>query len=445
MTMHNLNKGRGRVYVKISVMFLLLLQCQITFGGETEIKGDLPKAVSIRQLLQIVREKSPRYALARTQIEKAQAEVVAAGVLPNPKISYGRFDQAGGRLNTQFDGPSQQNIALEVPLLIAGQRGARKTAAERRVEVSEADVEIEYTRLIRETWRLFVQLLAGQERVTTLETAHRELEHLKDIISGKESAGTASRYDVLRITQETRSLETRLENARTDMTGVVGEMGVLLGFPDWKIQASGTLTPIGTSADIDALWRLAELNNPELEGVHRETVAADAGLDRARSERWPVPSVFFGTSFTDQPYGNTLFSGLSVELPLFDRGQGGMARASAEQHAVLLKRELLMASTRQELERAVEVLKRRRETLTKFEQDVLDTLPTLQQMAEDAYRLGKTGLLELLDSSRTRTEIKLNHLELLAGEIEAELDAMMASGILVSTVGETNATLKNME
>ena len=390
--------------------------------------------VSIGQLLQIVREKSPRYALARTQIETAQAEVVAAEVLPNPKVSYGRFDQAGGRLNTQFDGPSQQNITLELPVLIAGQRGARKTAAERRVEVSEANVEIEYTRLIRETWRLFVQLLAGQERVATLEIAHRELERLKDIITGKESAGTASRYDVLRITQETRSLETRLENARTEMTGVVGEIGVLLGFPDWKLQASGTLTPIGTSADIEALWRLAELNNPELEGVHRETIAADAGLERARRERWPVPSLLFGTAFTDQPYGNTLFSGFSVELPFFDRGQGGMARASAEQHAVLLKRELLLAATRQELERAVEVLKRRRETLTKFEHDVLDTLPTLQQMAEDAYRLGKTGLLELLDSSRTRTEIKLNHLELLVGEIEAELDAMMASGILVAMV-----------
>jgi cobalt-zinc-cadmium efflux system outer membrane protein len=194
------------------------------------------------------------------------------------------------------------------------------------------------------------------------------------------------------------------------------------------------LTPIGTSADIEALWRLAELNNPELEGVHRETIAADAGLERARRERWPVPSVLFGTAFTDQPYGNTLFSGFSVELPFFDRGQGGMARASAEQHAVMLKRELLLAATRQELERAVEVLKRRRETLTKFEHDVLDTLPTLKQMAEDAYRLGKTGLLELLDSSRTRTEIKLNYLELLVGEIEAELDAMMASGILVAIV-----------
>ena len=147
-----------------------------------------------------------------------------------------------------------------------------------------------------------------------------------------------------------------------------------------------------------------------------------------------VPSLLFGTAFTDKPYGNTLFSGFSVELPFFDRRQGGMARASAEQHAVLLKRELLLAATRQELDRAVEVLMRRRETLTKFEHDVLDTLPTLQQMAEDAYRLGKTGLLELLDSSRSRTEIKLNHLELLVGEIEAELDAMMASGILVAMV-----------
>jgi cobalt-zinc-cadmium efflux system outer membrane protein len=421
-------------YAKVSVMCLLLLQNHLAFGAEAEISQALPKVVSIQQLLQIVREKSPRYALSKTQIETAQAEVVAAGVLPNPKVSYGRYDQAGGRLNTQFDGPSQQNITLELPVLIAGQRAARKTAAERRVDVSEANVEIEYTHLIRETWRLFVQLLAGQERVATLEGAHQELERLKDIITGKESAGTASRYDVLRITQETLSLETRLENAQTELTGVIGQIGVLLGFPDWKLQAAGTLSPIGTTADIETLWRLAEQNNPELEGVQRETIAADAGLDRARRERWPVPSILFGTAFTDKPYGNTVFTGFSVDLPFFDRGQGGMARASAEQHAVLLKRELLIAATRQELERSVDVLKLRRKTLAKFESDVLATLPTLKQMAEDAYRLGKTGLLELLDSSRTRTEIKLNHLELLVSEIEAELDAMMASGILVATV-----------
>ncbi|MDP1667314.1 MAG: TolC family protein [Methylobacter sp.] len=417
---------------KSALLMLLLLSSPPAFSEEQTKNQALPKEVTIRELLLIVREKSPRYALASSPIEAAQAEVVAADVLPNPKVSYGRYDQAGGRRNTQFDGPSQQNITVEIPMLLAGQRGARKEAAERQVEVAEANVETEYNRLIRETWRLFAQLLAGQQRVAVLEEANRDLERLHNIIAGKESAGTASRYDVMRITQEVQSLKARLESAHTDNAGVVGELGVLLGFPDWKPQAKGVLAPIGVSADVGTLWLQAEHHNPELESARRETVAADSGLERARRERWPVPSLMLGTAFTDRPYGNATYAGVSVDLPIFDRGQGGMARASAEKHASVLKHELLLASTKQELERAVDVLVSRRKTLSKFEHSVLEPLPMLKQMAEDAYRLGKTGLLELLDSSRSSTDIKLGHLELVVAEIEAELGAMTASGLLAA-------------
>ena len=416
---------------KASLILLISLLTSPVCFSEPEAQGlALPETVSIRGLLQIVREKSPRYALVRSQIEVAEAEVVAAGVLPNPKISYGRFDQAGGRQNTQFDGPSQQNITVEVPMLLAGQRGARKDTAERQVEVAAARVEMDYNQLIRESWRLFAQLLANQQRVSVLDEARQELERLQTIIAGKQNAGTASQYDVLRITQEVQSLNTRLGNAQTNLTSTAGELASLLGFPNWKPQASGTLEPIGISGDIDTLWQQAEHNNPDLETSRREMIAADSGLERAERERWPVPSLMFGTAFTDKPYGNTTFAGVSVDLPIFDRGQGGMARAAAEVHTSQLKRELLMAATRQELERAVDVLARRRATLAKAEKEVVAPLPTLKQMAEDSYRLGQTGLIELLDSSRTRTEIKLNHLELIQNEVEAELDVMKASGLL---------------
>lgn len=424
----------SRTGVTTSLILLLwLLNSPLAFA-ESQVKNPaLPHEVSIRELLRIAREKSPRYALASSQIEAAQADVVAVDVLPNPKVSYGRYDQAGGRRNTQFDGPSQQNITVEVPLLLAGQRGARKDAAQRKAEVTEADVKTQYNRLIHETCRLFVQLLAGQQRVAVLEEANRELERLQAIITGKENAGTASRYDVLRITQEVQRLKARLENAQTDNAGVVGELSVLLGFADWKPQAKGVLAPIGIAADIHALWSQAEQNNPEIESAHRETLAADSGLERARRERWPVPSLLLGTAFTDQPYGNTTYAGISVDLPLFDRGQGGMAKAAAEKHAAVLKQELLVAATRQELERAVSVLSRRRTTLATFEREVIATLPSLKQMAEDGYRLGKTGLLELLDSSRSSTEIQLGHLELVVAEIEAELETLTASGLLAAT------------
>jgi cobalt-zinc-cadmium efflux system outer membrane protein len=433
----NINKRSKLAMSALMALMALLVTSQNAFAVETAAANDFPKIVTIQQLLQIVREKSPRYAVAHSQVEAAEAGVVAADVLPNPSVTYGRYDQAAGRLGTQFDGLSQQNVTVTIPVLLAGQHGARKTAAERKVDVSIADAQVNYNQLVRDTWGLFVELLAEQQRVVVLEDAQRELARLKTIISGKEDAGTASRYDVLRITQELQNLQVRLENAQTEITSTVGKIGVLLGFSNWQLEAAGNLVPIGAPAEVNTLWQQVEINNPELESARRETVAADAGLDRAKRERFPIPSLFAGTAFTDKPYGNAVYTGFSVDLPLFDRGQGGMAKASAEKNAALLKRELLLASTQQELERAVTVLARRRDTLSKFERDVLKPLPTLKQMAEDAYRLGKSGLLELLDSSRSRIEIKLSHLDLLTGEIEAELDTMMVSGLLVTTLEQT--------
>jgi cobalt-zinc-cadmium efflux system outer membrane protein len=289
---------------------------------------------------------------------------------------------------------------------------------------------MDYNQIIRSTWRLFVQLLAGQERITLLEKSHQELQRIKEIITGRADAGAASPYDVLRIEQESQALATRLENAHTDMVSTTGELSVLLGLPNWRPQVSGTLSPLGTPADLNKLWQLAEEHNPAIETAYRETIAADANIEKAKTERFPVPALQVGTAYTDKPYGLATYVGVAVDVPLFDRGQGGMARAEAGKHTAILNRELLLASTRQELERAVEVLKRRRETLATFEKQVVTPLATIQQMSEDSYRFGKTSLLELLDASRSRTEIKMNHVDLLVGEMEAELDAMMVAGTL---------------
>lgn len=83
-----------------------------------------------------------------------------------------------------------------------------------------------------------------------LGAVNRELERLQTIITGKESAGTSSRYDVMRINQEVHNLKARLK-----------------------------------------------------------TIAVDSGLKRARRERWPVPSLLLGTTSTNQPYGNATYAG----------------------------------------------------------------------------------------------------------------------------------------
>lgn len=422
---------RGFPSFRSGLCFFLTLAFAVPAGAEDT--QSLPHAVTIEQLLHIVREKSPRFAAMRTRIEMAKAEVVGAGVLPNPRITYGHY-QLTSRRNTMYDGDVQDEVTLEVPVLIAGQRGARVAAAERRVEATEAGVEAEFAGLIRVVWGLFVKLLAGRERVTILEQAAQDMEYLRSVVASREMAGLASSYDVLRIGVEARSVETQLGNARSELAGTAGELGILLGLPDWRPEAIGNFAPLGIPADPNRLWASAEEKNPDLEAARRELGAADAGLELARRERWPTPSFLVGTAFTGRPYGMAAFVGLSVDLPFFDRGQGGMARAAAERQSVLAERELLMARTRLELERAMELLARRRESRTKFERDVLAKLPDLKQMAESAYRLGRGSLLELLDANRSRTEIRLSGVDLIQAETEAELDALKSSGLLVKTL-----------
>ena len=397
--------------------------------------ADLPQAVSIQQLLRIARERSPRYATLKQQIELSRADVVQAGVMPNPRLNFGNYSLIS-QTNTMYDGKTQREVIVEVPVLASGQRGARIEAAEKQVELMEARVEAEFSSFSHEIWRLFIKLLSNKERIKILEDTHRDMEHLSELVTGREQGGSASRFDVLRINLETRDVEARLETARNDLLGTSGELGVALGLPDWNPEALGTLKPMGVPADANKLWQEAEQSNPEMEMTRRGEIAADAGLDRARSERWPVPSFMFGSAFTESPYGHAFFGGISVELPVFDYGQGGMAKAASERQRATLEREMVTSQTRVAIDRATNLLARRQATRRKFEQDVLGKLPDLRDMGEAAYRFGKGTLLELLDATRSRTEVRLTYVELSQAETEAELDALRASGLLVKMMDE---------
>lgn len=422
---------------KLAQQIGLALTLTLSYPSFAEESAPLPDSVTIQQLLEITRNKSPRFAALRQRIEMAGADVVAAGVLPNPRISYGRYDLLT-RQNTMYDGNVQQQVTLEVPVLIAGQRGKRVEAAEKKVDATAAEIEAEFVGLIHDEWLLFVKQLADQQRVAVLGETVNYMEHLAEIVSGREAAGNASRYDLLRIEIEAKNARTRLETLRNDLSATIADLGILLGMSDWKPQAQGTLASLGVPDDINRLWTHAERMQPDIEVARRGTAAADADLQRAERERWPVPTFQIGTVFTDQPYGNTSFAGISVDIPIFDRGQGAVAKASADKQASILQHELTTARTRAALERAVELLSRRRETRVNFERNVIQKLADLKNMGEASYRLGKGSLLELLDASRSRTETRLTQLDLLQAEIEAELAVLRASGLLVNSI-EHNA------
>jgi cobalt-zinc-cadmium efflux system outer membrane protein len=389
----------------------------------------LPARLTLPILLRLVAERSPRLAIEQVAIESAEAERISAGAMPNPSISYGRFKPSGG-VHTLFEGSRQQQTTLDLPLLIGGQRGARIEAAEQGLLATRARVRLAGNELALRAADLFVGLQAAQEKAAMLEESAAEVERIVAIVSGRLASGAASRYELTRVEVEHAGVNARLADARAEVAEKSAGLATLLGAPGWRPGASGTAAPAGLSPAA-AEWREAMISrNPQIVAARREEEAAQAALNRSERERWPVPVLSVGRTWTGDPFGSANFVGLSTEIPLSDAWRGLMAKAAADLRAAQRRREAIESEADVELRRLVDALAERRAALERFRRNVGERIPALKQMAEDAYRLGRGSLLELIDAARSRVDARLTEVDLRAATVGQELRILGLTGKL---------------
>lgn len=404
------------------IVLLILVSCAPAAKAQ-----DLPDLLTLPALLRLVAERSPRLAVERAGIDAAEADLVSAGALPNPTVTYGRMRPSAGA-STVFEGNRQQQAGVEFPLLIAGQRGARVATAEQGVLGARARVGQAGSELALRAAELFTGLQAAQERAAVLADAHAEFERAAGLISGRLASGMASRYDYARVEIEVAAIAVRLADARADAAEKSAGLASLLGAPGWRPRAEGEVGPAGPAREMAALRAALKSGNPQILAARRDEETARAAVRRAELERWPVPVFSLGRTWTNEPFGAANFIGLSTEVPLFDTRQGQLSKAQADLRAAERRREALEAEAEVELARLLEALAQRRAALDRFERNVDVRSPALRQMAEDAYRLGRSTVLELIDAARTRVDARITGIDLRALAVQQEMRILALTG-----------------
>jgi cobalt-zinc-cadmium efflux system outer membrane protein len=382
--------------------------------------------VTLEEVFRLLREKSARTAADRTRIDLAAAEKTAARAYPNPEIDYSSVHLTSGTNTGSADG---RTITAGEPLLIFGQRGQRKRQADLELQAVTSDVAATAAERQRLARSQFTNLLAGQERVRLLTEEHAELARVAGVVTARAEAGEKSRYDALRIDLELKQREAEVAGAEGDVQQSAGELAGTVGVSGWRPVASGALQPLGLDvSDEDALWAEAQTHLAALESARHEQEAAHQSIDLAKRERLPVPVLSAGGQFTQDAQSTSFVAGLSLPIPLTDRGQGPIARATARAAQADLELQARTAEVRADLHRALAVLTERRQTLDKLDQDVMGRLAEVRRMSEDAYREGQSDILDLLDASRSRTAAKLARVDAVVGVMEAEADLLALLG-----------------
>ncbi|HWJ00934.1 MAG TPA: TolC family protein [Burkholderiales bacterium] len=387
-----------------------------------DASAQLPERVTLDEALRIVSE-GPRVAASQRDADAARADRDAAGRFANPSLSFGRSRPSGGE-RTIFDGDRQDQASLELPVPIFGQRSARVQVAERQVERAQWQVQSTLGEARKSAALGFVRLLVAQEQLALRLRARGEIERIRGIVSGRLDNGMASRYDLARADAELSLASVGVQKAQAEVAEQAAALAALAGAGGWRPQAQGALESLRPAPSVDADALLDR--SPALQTARAETRAAEARIELAQRERFPVPSIGVGRTWTSGPFGAANFLGVSSEIPILDTRRAQEDKARAEAAAARSRERAIEAGLRAELQRHLEVLRARRAALERLR----GSDGTFLEMAESAYRLGRATLFELLDARRTQLEAGDARLELLGAVAESGIEIEAISGSL---------------
>lgn len=359
--------------------------------------------------------------LERGAVQAAEADVLAAGLFPNPTLSYSRESNDGSPDTVE------QTWMLEQAFDISGRRGLHREAASRRVAAVTAGNASRQLQMAAEIRRSFHEVLFRQETIRATETWAQRFARVEGMVGKLAHVGEASGYDRRRLARERQTAEARLAAERTELDRALARLMALTGAPE-VLLLRGELLPSAPTSVETVLTRLDQ--RPDLQSLSRRAEAAD--LEGRAAKRGGIPEVTVGIGPKYVDNGSTQDNGvalsLSVPLPVFDRQQAGQQRAAAEALQARAEYRLAKRRTEGELRGLYRQAEGLRATAIDYRSRAVAASPELLRIAETAYQGGESSLLELLDAYRGTLETETTALELEKRARDARIEYDLLTG-----------------
>ncbi len=400
-----------------------------------------PSALSEDQAVAAALQRSRDLIAARLNVEAAQVDQAAAGILPNPVLSYGVANLVLGTANNQqsgvtagfFDQPVQ-TISVSQVIDVWFKRSKRVEAAEKGVQSAEFSVE----QAVREVgWAVktaFADALrAHEQRLLTTEARERYDDTVR-LSASRLKVGDISETDYKKIELEQLRYKTAEAQARLQSELARQRLAALMTLPPSQVPSE--LEPTAKMNEkIFELGRLIQQAadaRPDLRAANKSVERAQAALSSQRREAYPdlaLTLAYTHDNFTvsgDNP--NTLALGISLPIPLFDRNQGGIGHARVDLTNAENERDRLKLTIEHDVADALRRSDSARVQLKLLTDDVAPRAAQALKVAEKSYQAGAISLLELLEAQRTYVEVRQQ-------EVDATFQFRQAAIDLVHAVG----------
>jgi outer membrane protein, heavy metal efflux system len=359
------------------------------------------------------------YALAhRPELRAANDRVTAserlrsqAGLIPNPQFLFRKED-----LRTQtspFGQNSQTYWEGEQRLETSGKRGGRIAVAQQGTNESRLQADLGRRQIVLNVRESYWKAKAAQSLAALYA---QDADYFRQVIEYHEARfreGRIAEVDLLRVRLHGEQIHAAAANARLDsekaLLMLAQEMNAAPN-SSWVLSEDfETLEdpkPVPRGTDAVSLRTEGQLAQQAI-----ATAEAQTRLEKANGR----PDLLFTGGYKRDVDIDTPIAGVQFDLPFFNRNQGAVAAAHAEEDAA---RETYQATRNRlaaELALAQRELEMRREQYFQTFKPLREQAIEISNISRAAYQAGGLDLLRLLDAEHARVDAELSYVRALEG------------------------------
>ena len=355
----------------------------------------------------------------------ATAQLIQAGVLPNPQISYGRDYVVGGNTAgtiTAFGLSGSWDFASLITLL------PKIEAA--RANVHSVDLDIAWVE-----WQAAQAARTALYRVVALEAELYAAQEADKAL--RESVGTLSKavelhektvLDLAAAQSTSQDAQLTALNIQQELAKQRLALNRAMGLPaDAKVRVQRVSLPSNLDSPPEAdLIAGLESRRLDLLGLKQGYDSQDASLRTAILAQFPKISLGFNRA-GDTSNVQTLGFGVTVDIPIFDRNQGNIATERATRQKLFDEYAARLFQARSDVATALSDIRHLNRQIAAGEKLV----PTLQRLVDTARSALDQGNADVISYYQTRFNLILRQIEVLKLKqqlIETHIALEIASG-----------------
>jgi outer membrane protein, heavy metal efflux system len=329
-----------------------------------------------------------------------EAAVVTASQHPNPDLVF----------ESTKDTPHQM-LSLDVPFE-PWKRSRRIGVAREELKLADVDDAAAMAALRRSVRMAFYSLLAAEEGTRLAQSMVDVATRVREVAKARFDEGASPRIDVMGADLGLARAKADLDLARSARLAGQAELNALLNRPPSQpLAVAGDLAEGALLPSVDEAVARAAAGNAELRAAGQEVAIEDRRLSLLKGERVPTPVFSLGAVF-DAPgeFDVGYRAGVSLAVPIFDRNQGQIAGSLALADKARLRRDALRRSVEAKAFAAHARAAAQRAQVEAYRETLVPTATTIESLAEEGYRLGRSPVLAVLEAQRTLRDAKSEYL-----------------------------------